>query len=110
MVEDVARQRLAACPGKGPERRGDIAGGEVFFRCCPDGRELIGLMHADRQAWNARHASVGADKGNGVRKLALHSRSLQIGRPSSLERLTTCRLADPTPSVNWPMRPGRPAR
>jgi hypothetical protein len=64
IVEHVARQRLAARPGEGPEgrRQPDLA--QFFFRLLPHRHRLVGEMQADlRHQRHRQQGRVGADEG-----------------------------------------------
>ena len=66
MVEDIAGQRLAACPGKGPIGRRNVDLAQLFLRLLPDGERFFGEMqqYLGDERWR-QGACVGADEGFG---------------------------------------------
>ena len=63
LSKTAPRQRLTAWPGKGPERRIDVAGGEPRFRRLPD-RGYFGLRGERNlgQKFRPRHDGIGANE------------------------------------------------
>src|SRR6266446_5617595 len=53
MIEHIARQRLPARPGKGPERWRQPDGAELFFGAVPERHGLVG--HVQRNLRDQRH-------------------------------------------------------